>query len=42
VLTDERAACLTSGMDDILTKPFKRKELAAILERWLKKPAAKK
>lgn len=42
VLTDERAACLTCGMDDILTKPFKRKELAEILERWLKKPAAKK
>ena len=42
VLTDGRAACLTCGMDDILTKPFKRKELAEILERWLKKPAAKK
>jgi CheY-like chemotaxis protein len=37
VLNDERAACLACGMDDVLAKPFKRKELAAMtLERWLK------
>jgi signal transduction histidine kinase/ActR/RegA family two-component response regulator len=36
VLSDERAACLACGMDDVLAKPFKRKELAAMLERWLK------
>ncbi|MBK7299686.1 MAG: response regulator [Moraxellaceae bacterium] len=36
VLNDERAACLASGMDDVLAKPFKRKELAVTLERWLK------
>lgn len=36
VLNDERAACLACGMDDVLAKPFKRKELAATLERWLK------
>lgn len=36
VLNDERAACLASGMDDVLAKPFKRKELATTLERWLK------
>lgn len=41
VLSDERAACLASGMDDVLAKPFKRKELAAMLERWLKKPLIK-
>ncbi len=37
VLSDERAACLACGMDDILAKPFKRKELSVILERWLKR-----
>jgi signal transduction histidine kinase/ActR/RegA family two-component response regulator len=36
VLNDERAACLACGMDDVLAKPFKRKELATTLERWLK------
>lgn len=36
VLNDERAACLASGMDDVLAKPFKRKDLAITLERWLK------
>jgi CheY-like chemotaxis protein len=36
VLNDERAACLACGMDDVLAKPFKRKELAVTLERWLK------
>jgi CheY-like chemotaxis protein len=41
VLSDERAACLASGMDDVLAKPFKRKELAAMLERWLKRPILK-
>ena len=36
VLNDERAACLACGMDDVLAKPFKRKELATTLEHWLK------
>ncbi len=36
VLNDERAACLACGMDDVLAKPFKRKELVTTLERWLK------
>jgi CheY-like chemotaxis protein len=42
VLSDERAACLGCGMDDILAKPFKRKELAIILERWLPRSLSKK
>jgi len=42
VLNDERAACLGCGMDDILAKPFKRKELAVILERWLPRALSKK
>jgi len=37
VLSDERAACIACGMDDILAKPFKRKELSAILDKWLKR-----
>ncbi|PTQ90799.1 ATP-binding protein [Agitococcus lubricus] len=42
VLSDERAACMACGMDDILAKPFKRKELSMILERWLKPQTAQK
>jgi signal transduction histidine kinase/DNA-binding response OmpR family regulator len=35
VLADERAACLESGMDDVLGKPFRRAELMKMLHRWL-------
>lgn len=35
VLADERAACMESGMDDVLGKPFRRAELLDILRRWL-------
>ena len=34
VLTDNRDRCLIAGMDDILTKPFRRVELEDLLKRW--------
>ena len=34
---DVRSRCLSSGMDDVLTKPLAATELRAILETWLPK-----
>ncbi len=31
----DRERCLSAGMDDHVTKPFSRDELAAVIERWL-------
>ncbi len=38
----DRERCLRAGMDDHVTKPFSRDELAAVIERWLPagRPAA--
>jgi len=35
-LSDERERCLKVGMDDILVKPFKRPDIEAMLEKWLR------
>ncbi|OLQ78971.1 hypothetical protein BEI67_18515 [Photobacterium damselae subsp. piscicida] len=32
--TTEREECLTSGMDDILCKPYQRSELHKMLMKW--------
>ena len=33
-LTDDRDNCLAAGMDDYLTKPFRRAHLSALVQRW--------
>jgi CheY-like chemotaxis protein len=35
VLPEERQRCLDVGMDDYVAKPFSRRDLQQILERWL-------
>ncbi|MEX6503277.1 ATP-binding protein [Pseudomonas zhanjiangensis] len=34
-LPDERDRCRAAGMNDYLAKPFRREELAALLDQWL-------
>lgn len=35
VMVDDREACLASGMDDFLAKPFRQAELEKMLRRWV-------
>jgi len=37
VLEGDREKCLSSGMDDYISKPFKQDTILKILERWFKK-----
>ena len=39
VLPEDRARCVEVGMDDYVAKPFSRKDLEDVLERWLPNPA---
>ena len=34
-LSDERERCRAAGMNDYLAKPFRREELAVVLDTWL-------
>ena len=31
----DREKCLASGMDEVITKPYRKRELTDVLDRWL-------
>ncbi|HEX7809009.1 MAG TPA: PAS domain S-box protein, partial [Thermoanaerobaculia bacterium] len=35
VMAEDRERCVQSGMDDVLTKPVREGELAAVLDKWM-------
>jgi CheY-like chemotaxis protein len=35
-LADDKANCLAAGMDDYLTKPFMRRQIVALMGKWLR------
>jgi len=39
VMQGDREDCLASGMDDYITKPYKRDELRAVINHWRPSPA---
>jgi CheY-like chemotaxis protein len=39
-LADDKANCLAAGMDDYLTKPFMRRQIVALMGKWLRGPRA--
>jgi len=34
-MEDDRRECLISGMDDVLTKPFRSEELSECVRKWI-------
>jgi two-component system, sensor histidine kinase and response regulator len=34
--TEDKARCMSAGMDDYISKPITKDSLATVLERWLK------
>jgi len=38
VMQGDREECLASGMNDYITKPYKREELKAVINRWAPNP----
>jgi len=34
VMQGDREDCLASGMNDYITKPYKREELRTVIDRW--------
>ena len=40
VMEGDREQCLQAGMDDYLSKPFTRRQLLEVLQRWCRDPSA--
>lgn len=40
VTSEDKLMCLQAGMDDVVTKPFKREDLSNCLKKWLPEPTS--